>query len=117
MAVARIGSGNNRRGGGGGGGGGRPRPDFTPSKSKGLFFRIDCVAGRAKIIGHSAGDLFSRTAIFNIDLANLKAGWLDFNANAESAIVGEDRDDPPPGADDRDGPKWGVEVSSACQTR
>ena len=81
-----------------GGGGGRARPDFTPSKSTGLYLRFDCVAGRAKIVGHASGELFSRKCRFNIDIAKLEAGWLDFQANAESAIVGTDRNNPPPGA-------------------
>ena len=92
---------------------GRRRPDFTPSKSKSLFLRIDCRAGRARVVGHESGDLYSRKAVFNIDLENLKSGWLDFNANAESAIVGDDRENPPPGAGDRNGPKWGIEVPVA----
>ena len=75
--------------------------------------RFDCVAGRAKIVGHASGELFSRKCRFNIDIAKLKAGWLDFQANAESAIVGTDRDNPPPGAGAKDGPKWGVEVRVA----
>ena len=105
----------NNNGGKKGGGGGRPRPDFTPSKTKGTFLRFDCVAGRAKIVGHSSGEeLFSRKCRFNIDIASLKAGWVDFQANGgESSIVGEDRDDPPAGAGERDGPKWGIEVPVA----
>jgi hypothetical protein len=104
----------NNNGGKKGGGGGRPRPDFTPSKSKGLYLRFDCIAGRAKIIGHANGEeLFSRRCKFNIDIASLKAGWVDFQAQGESSIVGDDRDDPPAGAGERDGPKWGVEVPIA----
>ena len=91
----------------------RTRPDFTPSKSTGLYLRFDCVAGRAKIVGHASGELFSRKCRFNIDIAKLKDGWLDFQANAESAIVGTDRNKPPPGAGMKDGPKWGVQVRVA----
>ena len=91
----------------------RARPDFTPSKSTGLRLRFDCVAGRVKIVGHASGELFSRKCRFNIDIAKLEAGWLDFQANAESAIVGTDRNNPPPGAGEKDGPKWGVEVRVA----
>jgi hypothetical protein len=91
----------------------RARPDFTPSKSTGLYLRLDCVAGRAKIVGHASGELFSRKCKFNIDISKLEAGWLDFQANAESAIVGTDRENPPPGAGAKDGPKWGVEVPVA----
>ena len=96
----------------------RARPDFTPSKSTGLYLRFDCVAGRAKIVGHASGELYSRQCRFNIDIAKLEAGWLDFQANAESAIVGTDRGNPPPGAGTKDGPKWGVEVRVAmpCAT-
>lgn len=101
----------NNNGGKKGGGGGRPRPDFTPSKTKGMYLRFDCVAGRAKIVGHPSGEeLFSRKCKFNIDLAKLEAGWIDFQSNDESAIVGKDRDDPPAGAGERDGAKWGIEV-------
>ena len=91
----------------------RTRPDFTPSKSTRLYLRFDCVAGRAKIVGHAIDELYSRKCRFNIDIANLEAGWLDFQANAESAIVGTDRNNPPPGAGTKDGPKWGVEVPVA----
>ena len=108
MAVTR-GNGGKRPGSGGG----RSRPDFTPSKNKKLFLKLDCVAGRVKIVGHESGELFSRTAVFNADLENIKTGWLDFNANAESSIVGDDRDNPPPGAGERDGPKWGIELPVA----
>ena len=108
MAVTR-GNGGKRPGSGGG----RARPDFTPSKNKKLFLKLDCVAGRVKIVGHESGELFSRTAVFNADLENIKTGWLDFNANAESSIVGDDRDNPPPGAGERDGPKWGIELPVA----
>src|SRR5204863_6265084 len=87
----------------------RVRPDFTPSRSTGLYLRFDCVAGRAKIVGHASGELFSRKCRFNIDVAKLEAGWLDFQANAESAIVGTDRNNPPPGAGEKDGPQEGVE--------
>jgi hypothetical protein len=91
----------------------RARPDFAPSKSTGLYLRFDCVAGRAKIAGHPSGELFSRKCRFNIDIAKVEAGYIDFQANAESSIVGTDRDNPPPGAGERDGPKWGVEVPIA----
>jgi hypothetical protein len=91
----------------------RARPDFTPSKTTGLRLRFDCVAGRAKIVGHPSGELFSRKCLFNIDIAKLVAGWLDFQANAESAVVGTDRINPPPGAGEKDGPSWGVEVRVA----
>ena len=92
----------------------RARPDFTPSKTKGCILRLDCVAGRAKIVGHANAASCSRARCrFNIDIANIKAGWLDFQANAESAIVGTDRNNPPPGAGAKDGPKWGVEVRVA----
>ena len=57
MAVTR-GNGGKRPGGGGG----RPRPDFTPSKTKGLFLRFDCVAGRAKIVGHRTARSCSRAS-------------------------------------------------------
>ena len=89
------------------------RPDFTPSKSKGVFLRFDCVAGRAKIVGHASGALYSRRCKFNIDIAKLETGWLDFQANAESAIVGTDKSNPPPGAGTKDGPEWGAEVRVA----
>ena len=108
MAVTR-GNGGKRPGSGGG----RSRPDFTPSKNKKLFLKLDCMAGRVKIVGHESGELFSRTAVFNADLENIKTGWLDFNANAESSIVGDDRDNPPPGAGERDGPRWGIELPVA----
>ena len=62
----------NNNGGKKGGGGRSPRPDFTPSKSTGLYLRFDCVAGRAKIVGHASGELFSRKCRFNIDIANLR---------------------------------------------
>ena len=91
----------------------RPRPDFTPYKSTGLYLRFDCVAGRVKIVGHASGALYSRKCKFNIDIAKLETGWLDFQANAESAIVGTDKKNPPPGADTRDGPEWGAEVRVA----
>ena len=91
----------------------RARPDFTPSKSRGVYLRFDCVAGRVKIVGHASGALYSRKCKFNIDIAKLETGWLDFQANAESAIVGTDRNSPPPGAGAKDGPKWGVEVRVA----
>jgi hypothetical protein len=71
------------------------------------------MAGRVKIVGHESGELFSRTAVFNADLENIKTGWLDFHANAESSIVGVDRDNPPPGAGERDGPEWGIELPVA----
>jgi hypothetical protein len=91
----------------------RVRPDFTPSKSTGVYLRFDCRAGRAKIVGHASGELFSRKCRFNIDFAKLEAGWVDHQANAESAIVGTDRNNPPPGAGAKDGPKWGIEVPIA----
>src|SRR5262249_10258859 len=93
-----------------GSGGGHPPPDFRPSKNKKKFLKFDCMAGRVKIVGHESGELLSRTAVINADLANIKTGYLDFNANAESSIVGDDRDNPPPGAGERDGPKWGFEL-------
>jgi hypothetical protein len=108
MAVTR-GNGGKRPGSGGG----RSRPDFTPSKSMRLRLRFDCVAGRAKVVGHASGDLYSRKCKFNIDIGKVEAGWLDFQSNVESAIVGTDRNNPPPGADEKDGPKWGVEVPVA----
>src|SRR5262245_3244654 len=95
----------------------RARPDFTPSKSAGLYLRLDCVAGRVKIVGHASGELFSRKCRLNIDIAKAEAGFLDFQANAESAIVGTDRNNPPPGAGTKDGPKWGVEVRVAMPYR
>ena len=91
----------------------RARPDFTPSKSTGMYLKFDCVAGRAKIAGHASGELLSRKCKFNIDIAKLEAGWLDFQANAESKIVGTDKKNPPPGAGTKDGPRWGVEVPVA----
>ena len=91
----------------------RARPDFTAPKSTGLYLRFDCVVGRAKIVGHASGELFSRKCRFNIDIAKLEAGWLDFQANAESKIVGTDRNNRPPGAEAKDGPAWGVEVPVA----
>jgi hypothetical protein len=91
----------------------RARPDFTPSKSTGVYLRFDCVAGRAKIVNHPSGELFARKCRFNIDIAELKAGYLDFQTNTESAIVATDRNNPPPGADEKDGLKWGVEVRVA----
>jgi hypothetical protein len=90
----------------------RARPDFTPSKSTGLYLRFDCVAGRAKIVGHASGEeLFSRKCLFNCDIVNVRSGWLDFQANAESSIVSDDRADPPPGVGTQNGPKWGIEVA------
>ena len=79
-----------------------------------MFLRFDCVAGRAKIVGHASGEeLFSRKCRFNIDsLASRRAGSIS-RRTAESSIVGEDRDDPPAGAGERDGPKWGIEVPVA----
>ena len=76
----------------------RPRPDFTPPRSTGLYLRFDCVAGRAKIVGHASGELFSRKCKFNIDIGKAETGWLDFGTNGESAIVGTDKNNPPPGA-------------------
>jgi hypothetical protein len=75
-----------------------------------LYLRFDCVAGRAKIVGHASGELYSRKCRFNIDIAKLEAGWLDFQVNAESWVVGTDRNNPPPGAGAKDGARWGVEV-------
>src|SRR5262245_55813298 len=88
----------------------RARPDFTPFKSRGLYLRFDCVAGGAKVVGHPSGELFSKKCRFNIDIAGLKDGFLDFHTNADSAIVGTDKNNPPPGAGEKDGPDWGVEV-------
>jgi hypothetical protein len=110
MAVKR---GNGGKPPGGAGGGGRSRPDFTPSRSTGLYLRFDCVAGRAKIVGHASGELFSRKCRFNIDINRLEAGYLDFQANAESAIVGTDKNNPPLGAGGKDVLKWGAEVRVA----
>ena len=95
----------------------RARPDFTPSKSKGMYLRFDCVAGRAKIVGHASGELFSRKCRFNIDIAKLEAGWLDFQANAESAIVGTDREQPAAGRRREDGPSGVSRCGSRCPTR
>jgi hypothetical protein len=91
----------------------RVRPDFTPFKSRGLYLRFDCVAARAKIVGHASGELYSRKCKFNIDIDKAELGWLDFQTNADSAIVGTDKNNPPPGAGEKDGPDWGVEVRVA----
>jgi hypothetical protein len=107
MSVVPPNSGGNRRKSS------RARPDFTPFKSRGLYLRFDCVAGRAKIVGHASGELYSRKCKFNIDIDKAELGWLDFQANAESAIVGTDKNNLPPGAGEKDGPDWGVEVRVA----
>ena len=75
--------------------------------------RFDCVAGRAKIVGHATGELFSRKCRFNIDIANIKPGWLDFKANAESSIVGDGPGQPTAGCRRARRPKWGIEVPVA----
>ena len=104
----------NNNGGKKGGGGGRPRPDFTPS-SRRVVPSLRLHRGPRK--DHRPRErrraVLPASCKFNIDIASLKAGWVDFQAQGESSIVGDDRDDPPAGAGERDGPKWGVEVPIA----
>jgi hypothetical protein len=52
-----------------------------PSRSTGLYLRFDCVAGRAKVVGHASGELVSRKCRFNIDIADLKVSSLSIWAS------------------------------------
>ena len=51
--------------------------------------------------------------MFNADLENIKTGWLDFKAKPKARSSVTDKDNPPPGAGERDGPEWGIELPVA----
>lgn len=94
-------------------------PNFVPPpSSEGPFIRIDAEAAKLKIVGARADgtDHFESTMRLHLDLAGIQTGWLSFQGGA-GELVGDDRDNPPPGAGQENGPRWGFVVTVASPYR
>jgi len=90
-------------------------PNFTPPPSSdGPFLRFDAELAKIKIVGATSdgsAHLESNMRL-HLDLSNVQVGWLSFQ-NGGGEIVATDRDNPPPGAGQEGGPRWGAIVSIA----